>query len=288
MQTKPTFTMKTKILSIIIPVLIMTFIFSCKKENGTNDEIETTFKLSEDQAVSEELADDANTVFFEVAASNGLLSGRTSQVLQSTNTLVCATVNITPSGSFPKTITIDFGSGCTSPDGITRKGVITIVLSDSVHIPGATATMTFNNYFVQDFKVEGTITWVNTTTAAGFGWTRTIENGKVTSPNGNYYWLHAGVKEVVQTAGSNTPLNLLDDVFSITGNHTVTNPAGKSRTVTIIEALEKKTICHNISKGKVKIEGPAHFAILDYGDGTCDKVATISIDGFSPRTILLP
>ncbi len=39
--------------------------------------------------------------------------------------------------------------------------------------------------------------------------------------------------------------------------------------------------------GKIKIDGPNHSAIIDFGDGSCDKIATISIDGNSARTILL-
>jgi hypothetical protein len=77
-------------------------------------------------------------------------------------------------------------------------------------------------------------------------------------------------------------------VYSITGNHTVTNPAGKTRTATITEALVKPVTCHNVTQGKVKIQGPNHFAIVDYGAGTCDREATISIDGNPPRTFLLP
>src|SRR4030095_9410986 len=230
----------------------------------------------------------ANVVFFEAAANAGLIGYRTTQLFETTNTLSCATVNITPQNSFPKTIMIDFGNGCTSADGVTRKGKINITLSDSVHHPGATAVMTFDNYYTVGFKVEGTITWTNTSTPNGISWTRQITNGRVIEPLSGYYWTHQGTKNVAQAAGANTPLNLLDDVYSVTGNHTVTNPAGKTRTVTILEALEKKTICHNVSKGKMKIQATSHFAILDYGDGTCDNIATITIDGNPPRTILLP
>ena len=46
-------------------------------------------------------------------------------------------------------------------------------------------------------------------------------------------------------------------------------------------------ICDNIDRGKIKIQGPNHFAVLDFGDGTCDRIATITIDGNTPRTILL-
>ena len=133
-----------------------------------------------------------------------------------------------------------------------------------------------------------TITWTNTSTPNAASWTRSISNGKITAPGGNLYWLHTGTTSVTQTAGGGTPLNLLDDVYSVTGNHTVTNSEGKSRTATVTEALEKKTICHNVTKGKLKIEGPNHFAIIDYGDGTCDNIVTISIDGRTPRTITLP
>ncbi len=279
--------MKTKKFLTLFTVSSVLLLTSCQKsEDETDSEVETTFKMSEDQAISESLNDDANVVFFETSVNAGLY--RTSQPVQSTNSLSCATVTVTPQNSFPKTIVIDFGAGCTSIDGVSRKGKINIILSDYVHNNGSNAVMTFDNYFVQGFKVEGTITWTNTSTPNGISWTRQIANGKVTTPLSGYYWLHEGIKYVTQTAGSSTPLNLLDDVYSVTGNHTVINPAGKSRTATILEALEKKTICHNVSKGKIKIQGINHFAILDYGDGTCDNVATISIDGNPPRTIILP
>jgi hypothetical protein len=280
--------MKLTSIFTILTVSAVTVLVSCKKDRSSaNNDVETTFQLSENQATSEALQDDANAIFFEAATDKGLLGARTSESLETTNTLSCATVSVTPANGFPKTIVVDFGSGCTSVDGINRSGKINIVLSDSVRKTGSNAVITFTNYFSAGFKVEGTITWTNTTTPNAVSWTRQIANGKITGPNG-YYWLHTGAKTITQTAGASTPLNVLDDVFSVTGNHTVTNPSGKSRTATITEALEKKTVCHNITKGKIKIEGPAHYAILDYGDGTCDSKATISIDGNTPRIILLP
>ena len=274
--------MKTKLL--ILSSLFLVSFYSCKKDQK-DSEVETTFQLSENEAVGDYLTDDVNNVFFEVSTNAGLM-GRTNQQIQTLNNLTCAAVNITPAGSFPKTIVIDFGTGCTA-NGITRSGKINIVLSDTVRKSGSTAVMTFDNYIAQGFKVEGTMTWTNTSTQSSIGWQRKIENGKITGPNA-YYWLHVGTKNVTQTAGFATPLNLLDDVFSVTGTHTVTNALGKSRTATILEALEVKTICGNVTKGTVKFEGPNHFAILNYGDGSCDRVATISIDGHATHTILLP
>lgn len=282
--------MKLKKLFALLAAPSLFFFTGCQKSDTEPDpEVEATFKMSGDQAISESLNDDANTVFFDAAANAGLAGYRLNQPFETSGALSCATVTVTPQNTFPKTIVIDFGAnGCTSIDGVGRKGKINITLSDTVRHPGSTAVMTFDNYYVAGFKVEGTITWTNTSTPNGISWTRQVANGKVTTPLDGYYWLHSGTITVTQTAGANTPLNLLDDVFSVTGTHTVTNPAGKTRTVTIIEALVKQATCFNITKGKVKIEGPNHFAILDYGDGSCDKVATITIDGNPQRTILLP
>ena len=69
--------------------------------------------------------------------------------------------------------------------------------------------------------------------------------------------------------------------------YTITNANGETRTSTIIEPLEKKVDCENVDKGTVKIEGASHTAIVDFGDGTCDRIATISIDGKDPKTFLL-
>ncbi|MEO6722090.1 MAG: hypothetical protein ABIN67_17120 [Ferruginibacter sp.] len=282
--------MKPKHLAIAIVFTSCAIGFtSCKKtDNAGNskDEIEATLELGTDLAIADNLTEDANDIFMEAATDNNLAGKKPVGVSETMGILGCATVTITPLISFPKNIAIDFGSGCTAPNGITRKGKIKIILSDSVRKAGSTAVLTFDGYFVNGFKKEGVITWTNTSTGQVKGWQRKVENGKITNPAGKY-WLHSGVKEVVQVEGWATPRNLLDDVFSITGNHTVTNSNGVSRTSEIMEALQKKTICENISKGKIKLQGPNHNAVIDFGDGACDKIATISIDGGSPTTFLL-
>jgi len=279
--------MKLKKFLALLSIPSVFFLASCQKDQNEPDpEFETTFNMSKDQAISESINDDATVIFFDASVGSGFY--RVDGNAETSGILSCATVTVNPQNSFPKTIVIDFGNGCTSVDGITRSGKINITLSNYVHNPGATAVMTFENYATAGYKVEGTITWTNTSTANGISWTRQVTNGKLTDPSTGYYWLHEGTKNVTQTAGANTPTNLLDDVYSITGSHTVTNPAGKTRTVTITEALEKKTTCHNVTKGKVKIQAQTHFAILDYGDGTCDNLATVTIDGVPPITITLP
>lgn len=262
-------------------------LFSCKKTSSStnNADVEATFELSEDQAISDNLTEDSYDVMNEAVEGLGLSGSR--ERLISNNNLLCANVTVTPASGFPRTITIDFGTGCTAPgSNITRRGIIQVVISDSLRLPGSTSVMTFQNYYVNGFKKEGTITWTNTSTPGTRSWRREVVGGKITAPNGRY-WLHDGIKNVTQTAGVSTPRNLLDDEFSITGNGTTTNSNNVSRTHTILIPLVKKTICENIVSGRIRFQGPNHTAVLDYGDGTCDRLAQISIDGNPPRTILL-
>lgn len=260
---------------------------SCKKAGETAEEFETTFELSGDQAVADNLSEDASDMFNQVAEENNIAGGFTAGGPVIVNDFIpCATVTITPTTGFPKTILIDFGTACTY-NGNTRSGKIRIVLSDSVRRTGSTAVMTFENYIINGYKLEGTHTWTNTSVAPGRSWTHRVENGKVTVVASGRYWTHSGLRTVVQTAGVST-YTRVDDVFSITGSHTVTNSSNVSRDITVLQALIKRTDCANISGGQLKVQGPNHYAVIDFGDpNVCDNLATLSIDGRTPRTIIL-
>jgi hypothetical protein len=282
--------MKIKFLLPALAAFTLIGFSSCKKDKAADEtEFETTFELASNQGVSENLTQDANEVLSEASISNNFAgSSFVGSVEGTTGILSCATVTVTPLLGFPKNIVIDFGTtGCTSANGVTRKGKINVILTDSLRRSGSVATMTFDNYTVGIHKKEGTITWTNTSTASSKSWKRQCENGKITNILNSKFWLHSGLQNITQVEGSTTPLNLLDDVFSITGNRTVTNAAGKTRVGTVLSALQKKTVCDNIDKGTYKIEGPNHYAVIDFGNGICDNLATISIDGRPARTITL-
>jgi hypothetical protein len=280
-----------KITNYLIAFSAITFMAtfsSCKKDSTTKpaDEITATVELSGDQAISDNLNADAENVLNEAAVKDSFAGNTPTGITTTMNILSCASVTISQ-GAFPKTIVIDFGTGCTPTNGtVLRSGKINVTLSDSLRKSGSVAVMTFDNYVVGGYKKEGTITWTNTSQNGIKSWTRVCANGKITAPGGRY-WLHSGSQTEVQTEGSSTPFNLLDDVFTLTGTHTVTNSNGVTRTSEITQALEKKVTCENIDKGSIKITGPNHYAVIDFGDGTCDRNATISIDGNNPITFLL-
>jgi hypothetical protein len=283
MTTKP-------FLKLLVVAAITFSLASCKKDRADAvDEIETTFEISENQAMSDNIDQDAGDVTEESAARNGLL-GLANVCGSPTfpNWIgACATVTVT--GNFPsKNIKIDFGTGCTGPNGRIRKGIINIVLTDSLYRPGSVATITFDNYFVNGYKREGTIIRTNTT-VLGSGTrshNRTVTNGKITAPDGRV-WTHSCNLTITQIAGVLTPCDWTDDVYTIQGTRTVTNAQGRTRTATTQTPLQKKVSCSNIDQGILRIEGPNHFAIIDFGNGTCDNLATISVAGRPARTITL-
>ncbi|MES2430684.1 MAG: hypothetical protein V4556_07070 [Bacteroidota bacterium] len=283
--------MKSTKLLIAGSLIAAAFNFSSCEKNDSPEtpaaEIATTTELAGRQAIIDNIAEDNNAVFMEASVSGGLTGNRPVAGARPLTPVILGggTVTVSASVGFPKTITIDFGAGFTF-NGITRSGIINIVVSDSVRKSGSTAIMTFNNYKVNTFKVEGTYTWTNTSTVGVKSWKREVVDGKVTNAQG-IYWRHSGIKFVTHTEGVNTPFNLADDVFSVTGNHTITNMLGRTRTVTVVSSLIKANSCAFISQGSIKIQGPNHYVTIDYGAGTCDANATLSLDGGIATPIVL-
>lgn len=281
-----------KTLSAFLAIAVCTVAFtSCSKddddENSLTPEMEQTVTLAREKAISDNVTEDVHNLLMDVVADEDLMGNRSSVPMQG-RTLACATVTITPLVGFPKTLTIDFGTGCTDNLGIHRSGIVTVVLSDSLRTTRATAQMSFQNYLVQGHKVEGNINWTNTSTLVEKKWMREVINGKITPPAGAAFWTFNSSRTITHVAGASTPLQILDDEFDITGVGSVTNAANFTRTDTILTPLHKKVICANIDKGSVKLTGANHTAILDFGNGACDRIATLTIAGYPPRTITLP
>jgi hypothetical protein len=258
---------------------------SCRKIASNAQEIETTFDLAGKEAMGESLTEDVNNILTSATDSLGLSGNRE---YGADNYLpTCAVVTVT--GSFPqKRITINFGDSCRSINGIVRSGIIRIVLTDSVRRLGSTATVTFENYKVNGYKKEGgSIVWENISNSPGSkSWRRRVNNVKITAPSGNFWTINSD-KTITQTMGLSTPRHD-DDTYIVTGSGSVINAAGESRTSEIIEAIRKQVSCSWIDMGSVRHQSTNHTATVNFGNGNCDNIATISIDGNTPRTITLP
>jgi hypothetical protein len=292
---------------------------SCSKENsqGTNaQEEDASLASSESDAEAEmvfnEVFDDAMGPNNDVGmAGTGVFGrGTTTDGLARLDSLPgCATVTITHPAYpafFPVKIVVDFGTtGCSSTvDGHVRKGKIITEYTNRLIIPGAVATTTFDGFYIDDIKVEGTHKITNTsplittTPPPSREFTVDVINAKLSMSNGNYTEWNSH-KTIKQTAGLSTPDYPRDDVFEISGSAHGRAQRGNLLVIwesNVLEPLIKRFDCRWIVQGKVKTVRVTNntsspwVAIFDFGypnNGNCDNKATVTINGGTPHIITL-
>jgi len=271
--------------------------FSCKKDGSSsqsgNDQ--TTIDLASSAIGAESLYDDAFDVVAQTSEQSNVSTSSTSNpTINSTNLSVdsytavaCAVVTLSPQdpGVFPKTMTIDYGSGCTSVNGITRKGKLTVNLTGKVRSAGSVITVSFDNYSVNGYGLTGTYSLIPViASGSGVNYNVTISNGSITTPSGAVY-TYSGTETFTQTAGIGTT-TVTDDTYEITGGFSY-SANGSSISGTITSPLIRSADCPNITSGTVAFLYKGVNGVLDFGAGTCDNVATVKV-GLTTKTITLP
>lgn len=193
----------------------------------------------------------------------------------------CATVTLDTT-VFPRKLTIDFGSeNCLCNDGKYRRGKIIVTFTGRYRAPGTIITTTFEDFFVNDNQLEGTkvVTNQGLNDSGHMYWTMDTD-GKITLANdsGTIQWNAQRQREWY--AGYDTPRDRWDDIYMVTGTASGTRLNGVSWTRTITKPLEHKLACRFIVSGTMSIQ-PEGYAerILDFGDGECDNLATVTVNG---------
>ena len=264
----------------------------CFKKDDVSSDTDSVVNSSVDDAEADVLYND---VYNDVSGVDSTISITQTDVgapdlgASPPGTTFCYTKTISPAGfSFPKTVTLDFGSGCLGRDGKFRKGKIITVFSDWLRKPGATAVTTFSGYSVNAVTVEGKQTITNTSTATTRAYTRVVENGKLSKVNGNYIIWSANYTHT-QTAGVATPFYYWDDEFTITGSASGQSSRNGNLiawTRTITSPLHRKATCRWRDAGTIAITHNSHAATLDFGAGNCDNKATITYNGITKEITL--
>ena len=283
-------TVKT-LMSLVVAIGMIFTIFSCQKDDTSN--ISTT--TSTDNSIAESSFNDLFKVVEEAEQSNSEKTEK-SGFAPGWTFGDCATVTIDPFGPvFPKTITIDFGdTNCVGTNGTERRGKIIATISGRLWEEGSMKTITTEDYYINDAKVEGTKTITNEgrNDEDFIYFSIVVENGKVTTAEGLLIEWYSS-RERAWIEGEETNLlshgmaGVLDDVFLVTGNGGGVNRNGLSYTMLITKALRIKRDCRWITEGTAEIT-PAEeeTRILDYGDGECDNIATVTV-GDEVREITL-
>jgi hypothetical protein len=200
-----------------------------------------------------------------------------------------AIITVTPNDStYPKTVSIDFGSGDTCPDGKFRKGKIILDISGPIRHHGSVVTITLVDFQIGRAKIEGTKVITNLSENGNIKFSVQVTDGKVTFPNGRGY-LYEKLKYVTQIEGGSTP-EITDDVYSVEGHSQTKFNNGVIITLNTETALIKKVTCPWISNGTLKVKVNTYEFLLDYGypsNGDCDNIALLKYNG-QEKIILLP
>ncbi len=194
----------------------------------------------------------------------------------------CATITVEDSGDddgFPKTLTIDYGDGCSGRMGMGRTGTITIEMSDTILNEGAEYTITFNDVTIGNRLIEKTATITNQG-MVGEHWIITSESLATTTfeRDGETFTIvreFSGQKEWL--AGFDTP-EMSDDQFLKTGGGTITvNDELKFEKRILNEApVFIDRACRFPLSGIVEITKNDETMTIDYGAGECDNLALVT------------
>lgn len=194
---------------------------------------------------------------------------------------------------YPVRITIDYG-----PENhkiLVRRikeawvrGKIIIVKTGPHYRPNTKRIVTFDNYYFNDNKIEGKKVYENLGKNDDgnfvFSWTVEI---KITTPEDK--WMSKiENKQREKIAGTDTK-SIWDDEFLVRGSSSGSNSAGFSYNRTILEdnPIWRKRVCRFPVKGTVSIVNSKRTFTLDYGDGTCDALATITDSRGNTKEIIL-
>jgi hypothetical protein len=284
--------MKTKFL-FIGTLVALSFFISCNSDEKTNDgssaaitkdEIITNSKID---ASIDDVTNIAEDQFNAQQNVTGKPSGPVKNFLPSCATITTVLTNNT------WTRTVDFGvEGCTLENGNTVKGKMVISFSNDFSASTQTISYTFDGFYHNGKKLQGSKSIVRTVKAtdlqatahpvltAAIDLTITFDDGKVYIRKGSL------VKEM--TAGYDTWFNWEDNVFVVTGSGTTTFPNGDVFSAEITTPLEFKAACKKsfAVKGVVSVTKNGATAVIDYGNGDCNTLATITKDGVTEEVDL--
>lgn len=270
-------------ISVVLFLSFLLVFVACKR-----DEKKDNYRSAKDNSTAENMFDD---VFAQVkdgvVKAQDSVSGKKTQM---TTLSLCATITISPfdAVTFPKTIVVDFGTiNCLGTDGRYRRGKININTTGWYRDSAAVITVTPENYYVNENKVQGTKTITNQghNASGHLVYKIDVSNASVTTSEGLISWESLRYREWIE--GESTTLNPWDDVYLITGSADGVNVEGEHFNVTILTPLRIKIGCRWIAAGSLKLTSDGTEIIVDYGDGSCDASATVTINGNTYNILML-
>jgi hypothetical protein len=261
---------------------------SCSKDNSGNISTKDVV-AAQDEVYADALYQEVdNTVVSSITTLD--FSGFSNMNMKSTahdsDDCMMVTVDHPDSVSFPKVATLDFGEGCTrifKNDTITLKGQIIVTLTDHWFVTGSQHVITFNNFYINGVKLEGTRTITN----KGLNDKNNFELGIVLTGGKVIFndtaFLTRESNHVREWIRGHNPLN---DTMLVTGSASGINIQGEQyeRIITTPLVLIR---CQDVKWRWVIIKGTIQItnsvtgvSTIDYTSTGCEGSVVLNKDGF--------
>ena len=183
-----------------------------------------------------------------------------------------------------KTVTIDFGDACIF-DEDTLSGVITFTFERDPDLHQKTITKSFADFIFNGKTINGTTTILRTKSNSegnpqstkSIDLSMILEDGTSMTKNGTK----------IKTFYFDPDAPKYKAKYTLTGNWELVASDGWSKSVTIATPLVKAARCKFFVSGTMDVvKGDAAFEV-DFGDGGCDRKATLTFADGTTKTIKL-
>lgn len=244
-------------------------VFTSCETNNENITEELTTEEVLNIALADDLSSDVNDVLSDDEAEGGF-SGRSAASRKHHPDCAERTVEDTADG---KIVTIDFGTGCEGKRGKIFAGKIIIEYKESA--TEKSKTVSFENFSIDENTVQGLKSVVkidangngNPEATYTVDITITLTTGEVLTKKGTK------IREKIEGADTD---DRGDDVNLTSGSWESVNKEGVVKNATITTNLRREYACKYIVSGVIEITKDGVTSTLDFGDGSCDNVATLT------------
>lgn len=266
--------MKNTGFSSFILISGLFIIISCARKDSSPAQVEDLVKQSENDAVFETVlskADDQiNSEISKLENLNYSITTGKSDVAEC-NAVI--TVETPAASKFPKTITLDYGTGCTDPEGNFRAGKIVVHITGPYWEKNTVRQSKLVDYRYNDLKISGERKEMNKGKNDKGYYLFEVKNTEIIgNTNGELIVERKLDRSRTYNRGTNLSSNVDDEVW-ITGSSLV-KKKGKETIQEITTPLYRKVSCQHFMSGIITtFIKKEKVAELNYGDGVCDDKA---------------
>ena len=200
----------------------------------------------------------------------------------------CASVTFDTSSN-PKSFTIDFGTtNCLCNDVNYRRGQIIVAYQGWYRDSGSTHTISFDNYYVNNNKIDGSKTVVNQgRNNLGHLMYAITVNGTITwdaSYFGSICTSTYTANRLREWSEGESTLNWTDDVYLISGTQSGVTHTGSSYAASTVSPLKKEIGYRHLTDGILAFTPQGKYTrYINYGypNGAPDNLAQVTINGYN-------